>query len=423
MRKVLGVSLGRKSAGIALVESRLGAVRPVKTETVQLSGSDEERSAAVSEALKRWKHACSPDGLVLGVDLRHFSHQLVEMPAMSRDDMRRALTFDLEKHLPLPVDEYVFDFIAFPAQKGRMKVLVFSLKRDFIDSLSSAAREAGLRILAVRSGTVEAFCSLLEIVDKKKRDGLFVNITDQSYEVVGMKNALPVYLKNIPKTTDPTAEIERLKAVYPGEVFLNGDLDPETAGRVAGKRIQIPLPHAIARSGVKKGPLSMDFLPVELAASGRDWYPYLIGGIACAALTLFLLTGVVSYIKELKALQAVESRLDVIRKQASGVLAARKRMEGLGKDRRVIRDFMSKSNIATQALRDLSETLPPDTWLINVSADDKGRVEIEGLTPKTSAVVTALEKSPAFRNVAFSAPIISREGEERFALRMELEGR
>ncbi len=423
MRKVLGVSLGRRSAGIALVESRLGSVRPVKTETVQLPGGNEELPGALEALLKQWKETSSPDGLVLGVGLQHFSHQLIEMPAMSRDDMRRALTFDLEKYLPLPVDEYVFDFIAFPSQQGKAKVLVLSLKRDFIDSLSRAAREAGVRILAVRSSTIESFCGMLETVDKKRCDGLFVNITDQTYEVVGVKDALPVYLKNIPRTTDPTDEIVRLSEVYPGDVYLSGDPDAATAGSLPGKKIQIPLPHVLARSGVRKSALSLDFLPAELAARGRDWYPYLIGGIACASLILFLLTGVVAYIKEVKALRAIESRMDVIRKQASGVLAARRRMEGLDKDRRAIRDFMYKSNIATQALRDLSETLPSDTWLINVSADEKGKVEIEGLTPKTSAVVTALEKSPAFRNVAFSAPIISREGEERFALRMELEGR
>ncbi len=74
-------------------------------------------------------------------------------------------------------------------------------------------------------------------------------------------------------------------------------------------------------------------------------------------------------------------------------------------------------------MSELSEVLPKDSWLINIAVDDKGKVEIEGFTRKTSSVIAALEKSKAFKNVAFSAPILARDGEERFALTMEVEGR
>jgi hypothetical protein len=52
--------------------------------------------------------------------------------------------------------------------------------------------------------------------------------------------------------------------------------------------------------------------------------------------------------------------------------------------------------------------------------DEKGLVEIEGFSRKTSDLVTALDKSKLFKDIAFAAPILSRDGEERFSLKFEV---
>jgi hypothetical protein len=48
---------------------------------------------------------------------------------------------------------------------------------------------------------------------------------------------------------------------------------------------------------------------------------------------------------------------------------------------------------------------------------------MEGFSRKTADLVLALEKSGHFRAISFSAPIISREGEERFSLKLEVKSR
>ncbi|MBS1127041.1 MAG: Fimbrial assembly protein (PilN) [Nitrospirae bacterium] len=85
-------------------------------------------------------------------------------------------------------------------------------------------------------------------------------------------------------------------------------------------------------------------------------------------------------------------------------------------------DFQNRSNLSIRILNTLSNTLPTDSWLMNLSIDDKGKVEVEGFTKKTANLVVALEKSKAFKNISFSAPIIAKNSEERFALKMEVEG-
>ena len=76
--------------------------------------------------------------------------------------------------------------------------------------------------------------------------------------------------------------------------------------------------------------------------------------------------------------------------------------------------------MATRVLKDLTKVVPDNAWIINLVVDEKGLVEIEGFSRKTSDLVTALDKSKLFANIAFTAPILSRDGEERFSLKFEV---
>ncbi len=60
-----------------------------------------------------------------------------------------------------------------------------------------------------------------------------------------------------------------------------------------------------------------------------------------------------------------------------------------------------------------------DAYLTSVSADEKGKVEIEGFAKRAAGIIGPLEKSPLFKDVEFVSPVTVREGMERFSLRMQ----
>ncbi|MDA8432198.1 MAG: pilus assembly protein PilM [Nitrospiraceae bacterium] len=423
MRKIAGVNFGLDMLGLELVESGLTAKKTVKSEGLALPVAKEERADFISGALTRWKKEYGPDGAVIGLPLQRFSHQLIEMPAMKRNDLKKALMFELEKYLPLPVDEYLFDFVTGPVEAGRTKALVLSIRKEAVREATNMATAAGIPVLSVRCSALIALRSLLDLSGQKSVSGLFVNATGSGYEVVGMKNSIPLYLKGFPKGTDISRELERLTALYPGQVYFMGNIGQPAAERFGARKFQAVTPGALAFTAGGKQELMPEFLPEDLARTAADPYPWLIGGLAAASLVVFLLTGATAYYKEWNALRAVEAKRSAVHARAAGLLTERKKLDVLRDDRKTLRDFRGKSNLAIRALSELSGALPQEAWLINLSVDDKGKVEIEGFTGKTSAVITALEKAKVFTNVAFSAPILAREGEERFALRMEVEGR
>jgi hypothetical protein len=420
VRRILGVSLENGSVSGAVVETGLRGTKTVELEEVALPEEAGERAEYITETLKRWKREHAPSGVVIGLPLKNFSHQMIEMPAMSRPDMMRALRFELEKYLPIAVDEYMFDFVSMPREKGRAAVLVFSIKKEVVNRIAGYAKEAEMEVLSIRAGTAVSLSNLMAVADEKDISGLFVNITGSACELVGLKNSLPVHVKGLPMGDGVADEIERLSVLYPGKIYFMGDAEPSIIEKFDGRKFEMPAANALALSEVKRMRYPLNFLPPDLVRRKPDPYPFIIGGFAAATLLLYLLTGMVGYYKDWRALRSIEAKRAAIRSKEAGMLKERKKLESLQSDGRVLLDFLGRSNTAIRALKELSDVLPKDAWLVSFSADEKGKVEIEGFTKRTSDLVIAIEKSRAIRNVSFSSPIVAKDGEERFSLKLEV---
>jgi len=417
--RLLGVEIDARKIRMTASEVRFRRVRHLKSEELILTDDKEERAVALAEALQRWKKDFSPAGVVIGLPLGHFSFRVIDMPMMARDDMRRALQFEMEKHLPLPVDEYAFDFLTSKGQNG-YRTLVFSIKKDTVNALCKTVSDAGMQVVSIRCRTIDLLNSMAEISHEKQIKGVFIHASDDDYELAAIEETGVVFVKRIPKHRDLADEVESALQQCPGKVYASGDFEQLMLERFAARKAQVSPPYALLASYAKKQRFNLEFIPPELAGQKKDFYPYVIAGCAVAAVALFLLTGFVTYLKDAYALNSIESQISAIKAKASGVIETRKKLDALQDERKVLVDFLDRSNLAIKAMRDLSQTIPADTWIINLSLDDKGGIEIEGFSRKTSDLVLALEKSGRFKSIAFAAPIISREGEERFSLKLEV---
>jgi len=404
---------------MSVADRRLNRITYLRSEGIGLPAGREEGERVLSEALQQWKKNYAPSGVVVGLSLQLFTCRLLDMPAINREDMRKALLFELEKHLPLAVDEYLFDFLMVKTDKG-MKTLVFSIKKDAVHAVVKLVSDAGLEVLSVRCRVMDVLNSLIGISGEKNMHGIFVLATDDGYEIAGLEDSLPRSMKRISAGADLAETLENIRKSYPGKVYSSGPVDQLIAERFAMTKSQITVPNALLFSFVKRRRLNLEFIPQEFIRQKKDPYPYAIGGLAIAALCLYLLTGFVAYYKDARSLSRIESRIETIKQKASGVIEARKKLEALQDDRKTLLTFQNRSNMAIRILKDLTTVVPDNAWIINLVVDEKGLVEIEGFSRKTSDLVTALDKSKLFKDIAFAAPILSRDGEERFSLKFEV---
>ncbi len=422
MSNILGVDIREKTLGLSVLEKKIRTAKPLKSRDLDLPEDKDQRDLFIVEAIKNAKQQHDAATMVVGLPLSFFSFSHVEMPVMNRKDLRNALSFELERHLPLPVDEYLYDFIALPYEKDRTRIMVLSVRKDIIASIVGYAKEAGIDLAAIRCSLLTMVPVLMKTSGGKNFSGLIINAQDDFYEIACIVNARPVNVKSCRKGPDINLEVERLASSCPGSVLVNGRPDMLSAERFHAMKSQLSASSLLASSAVKNTPLDFNFLPQELVKGGRDVYQYLLAGLAAAAVLLFMLSGLVSFYREWSALRSVNSQVAALKERASGIIEAQKKTLLLNQDRQILSDFRSRSNMTIKAMNDLSRTIPSDAWVINMSIDEKGKIEIEGFAKKTSALIIALEKSGLFKNIAFTSPITAKDGEERFAVRMDLEG-
>lgn len=421
MKRILGVSFGKKSLKAAVVDCGFRTVKHIESLSIRLPDSAEEEGKYIVELLKRWKQDYDPKVLVIGLSLDFFSCQFIEMPEMNRIDMKKALSFELEKYLPLPVEEYIYDFILPTTHDDGMKTLVLSVKRDIIESFLAYAREADVEILSIGADAITAVAQLQRIENMKNITGIFINCEPGNYEMIGIADSMPVFSKLLSSAADVSSEIEKFLSERTGLVYVNGTLDASIMERFSSRSVHISVAQALAVSGRSKSRLSVNFLPPEYRRKGRDVYSYTLGGLAVVAIALFLLTGLVRYAKNASLLSSIKSEIASVHNEASAVLEAHRKLNSIRKERQVLLDFQGRSNLPIRIMSDLSEILADDVWLIKMQIDEEGRIEMEGFAKKSSSLLIALEESSSFKNVSFSSPIIKRSNEERFSIKMEVE--
>ncbi len=417
--RLAGLSIEGSKVRASFVAGRMGVVTPIGADELTLPPGTEERGAALREALAGWKDAHSRTGVAVGVDLAHFSSRVVELPVRSSGDIRSALPFEMEKHLPLEPEQYCIDFLVMGPTPTGSRSLVLALRKEKIGWLLESIAGAGLKVLAVRCNALEGVNELL--LSKNLTDGILVHPQEDVYEVVGIKDSRAAALKVVHGPEEAAREVERLAGTFGRLLYVAGDVGAPALQHLHPRALEANFPYLAAASAIRKRPVSLDFVPPEYAAPKKDYYPYAFAALAALSVLIFFLTSALSYYKDRSALRQISSRIEEIKDASKEFAASKKELETLDGKISFLLEFSNRKNHKIRVLTELSRVLPKDAYLTSVSADEKGKVEIEGFARRAADIVGPLEDSPLFEAVEFTSPVTVRDGRERFSLRMQAE--
>lgn len=416
--RVAGVSLEDSFLRVSIVDKKFGIIKPVKSEDIKIPPSEQERLSVIKETFQRLKEKYKTDSIVIGLGFNNFSHHIIDMPSLSKADMKNALLYELEKYLPLPPEEYIYDFFSIEKTRNRTKTLILSIRRDRMDGILNAARDSRLNLLSVRCSFIEAINEF--IMAAKMRDAIFIYAAEDAYHIAGLKDQKPILFRTILKGKNVISELERLTESFGGDIYVSGVPDPGLLDKVNTKTFSLSLSNAIALSVLKRPGFELNFIPADFLPVKKDYYPYAIGAITALAVVLFFFTAIYSYYKDYAALSNVEKRIEQIKGKTSGFLEARKKTEFIYEKRKFLYEFREKRSLNIKVLTELSRILPKDAWLTAMSVDEKGKVEIEGFAKRAAGIIEPLSRSKLFKKVEFVAPIVSQDGEEKFSVRMSV---
>lgn len=112
--------------------------------------------AAVTEAVKAlWKQSKLPKRrIILGLANQRVIVRQVDVPRMSENELVEALPFQVQEHIPIPVEETFLDFVPIedfttPDGEPMLSILVVAAQRDMVNTLLEAVGNAGVSVTAV----------------------------------------------------------------------------------------------------------------------------------------------------------------------------------------------------------------------------------------------------------------------------------
>ena len=256
-RSLIGLDVGTAAVRAAEVRIGRGKASLVRFGQVALApgavvAGEVVDATAVGAALKRlWRDGgFKSKRVVTGIAGQRVVARTTELPALSDDDLRSSLPFQVQELIPIPVEDAVIDFQTLetvPGEDGtdRLRVLVVAAHRDVVRSLLAALDDAGLtadRVDLIPSALIRAlherdFAELVED-DRAATAEAIVDIGGGVSNVVVHEHGVPRFLRSLATggveitealVTDLDVDFEEAEALKRrASVDVDADVDAAT---------------------------------------------------------------------------------------------------------------------------------------------------------------------------------------------------
>ncbi|HET7478098.1 MAG TPA: type IV pilus assembly protein PilM [Rubrobacteraceae bacterium] len=116
-------------------------------------GEVADHDLLAAEIKEFWdSHSFKGKSVILGLSNQKVVVRLVDFPRMSPEDLKTAIGYEAQDHIPMPLEEAVMDYVVLgPAAEGSDldRILIVAAQREMISRYTSAARAGGLRPVGV----------------------------------------------------------------------------------------------------------------------------------------------------------------------------------------------------------------------------------------------------------------------------------
>ena len=155
----------------------------------------------------------------------------------------------------------------------------------------------------------------------------------------------------------------------------------------------------------------------DAAKLARDRLLTRLTAMLCGALAVAVVA--VPLLRQSLALAEVEAQISLLRPRVDQVETLRKRIAASTAGAGKIAAARTQAGAVLEILAVLTQTVPDDTWLTNLSLRQRSLV-LEGHSAAATKLLAAIGAQPRFRDPSFAAPVLRAEnGGEVFTVRTE----
>jgi Tfp pilus assembly protein PilN len=391
--------------------------------------------------------------IVLGLPRREAVVRLCTLPRVAKKAQREALSLQAEMYKPTDEGAFCWDALVRPVN-GNLAACLALATRDQIDRLGGLFTGAGYPPARITLGQF----AVLQMISRNSRqagDGrlVLVDVSESDAELAIVEKGQLVHTRGFLLRPDASsAEQGLVSEIQQAFATLRWKEDNSAEVLLTGSN-RLPLEQALSRFGkvsmlnhwlglegienLDRGELlgavalaleglswrssdRVNLLPVEMRPSRRRWRyapTYALVAANVILLAAFAMREPVQrqilvrqYKREIASLQQASNQAQ---KAVDTQKQTYERLE-------LIRDFQAQGHESLDALAEITQRLPADTWL-NHFAYHQGQVDVNGTSKSAAALVPLLQASPQFSNVRFNGGLTrDPSGADRFRLQLRV---
>ena len=436
----LGIDIGNRSVAFAYLKASFKGVRlaahaiyPLEEE-IPLKEKVDRIGGLVRDFIG--KRGVSPATVFLGFPRHMAIVRYVQLPLAVKENLRETLAYEMEKYVPLSLDEIYFDYQIVMEDKaaGRLKLLLVAVKRKTVDMHLDLALQIGVGVsgIEITSTAIANYFSSQQDANGIRPD-IIVFLRNGHLELDGTRAGYLDYSRSIAtgewekdlhgwlsrelerQKEDRAEGQESLRAI-----FCGFDRVPELLDSLRGygdvdihlvdlSRRGLPSPDLIPAYGLALKGIRTQQTDINLAPRERRKRPSKVAYYAMVVLAGLLVAlalawgggNIISQQLYLRRLNVEIARLAV---EVQRIEETKTRCEALEKRIDTLTRLFRGGAPVMNIFKELSEKIPKTAWVTSVAYSD-GEVKLEGRADASSELIPPLEASPLFNDVAFISSI------------------
>ncbi|HZE95773.1 MAG TPA: PilN domain-containing protein [Planctomycetota bacterium] len=342
----------------------------------------------------------------------------LELPAGTPDELVAMVRFQVEREMPLPLDQVYYSYVETGRSDGKVRIQVAAVPREILDPALKAVEAAGMKV----SGAYVSSFGLLSLYGKTEPAAL-VEVANGEAEILVTDHGRMEYSRTAPLEDGVHAdqiaqEIRRTLLSYGsrggareiGSIVLAGegpdaDALASAVGVALERSVLVTGPGTLETAtaagicaGLLRGTLMPDLLhPPVAARKFTITRKHRVVGMAALILVLLFAWSQVALGSKRAELDKKRQLLDSLKPRAATLARTQTQTQ-------LANQWFKTRNVYIDALGALRQNVNTNSlWIVNASFDDPGIIRLQGKARDDGNVtefVTALKKTGKFGNIA-----------------------
>jgi Tfp pilus assembly protein PilN len=482
-RSFLGIEFRDDSVVFAFLKNSVSGIELVSSAVFQLKES-EDNINEIRDFINR--QGVDINSVYVSVPDKWAITKFTEIPSIKgkgKNVISNMMKFELERHIPFPVENVAFDFLILQKKAGTCSVVFLAIQNEKVETVRGFLEKIALNPHLITTSSFAVLNSielsgvpvggLQEVIGITRRSDIFgkkdeiaasLYIGGVNVGLMIVREGLCTHLRTfvlgpaeeadvpVKKIVQFLSEVrEKLSVEKFDKLLISGDISPfkditgrlkeqlasdnvlvsevsEFKGSIQGKGMN-GFVSAVGAcfAGIGIGTHRINVLPHKREYEIKKVAPLATKVFLVLVLVMLIGIFIVGSIKQKNYLTGLEASLMENKPAIIEIEKTMSNIDQLKKRGRVLYDVKS-SEIALEVLAELSSILPSDAWVTNLhykgfditEKKNGGELLISGFASSSSILIPLLEDSAYLEKVEFVGPIKKRGDKEQFKLKAEL---